>query len=102
MKESKKEGKENRIIMINYITVILQCKFNLTLYPFDIQKCPIQLAVADYQYLFKSFTCSCVSHAQMIVWSLDSAPSYFSFVVGDTELSLRYVHYGTRFYVKKK
>ena len=44
-------GKENRIIMINYITVILQCKFNLTLYPFDIQKCPIQLAVAEYQYL---------------------------------------------------
>ena len=26
----------------------------------------------SYLYLFKSFTCSCVSHAQMIVLSLDS------------------------------
>ena len=44
-------GEENLIIMTNYITVVLRCKFNLTMYPFDIQKCPIQLAVADYQYL---------------------------------------------------
>ena len=38
-------GEENLIIMSNYITVMLRCKFNLTLYPFDIQKCPIQLYV---------------------------------------------------------
>ena len=46
-------GEENPIILTNYITVMLKCKYDLTLYPFDVQKCPIQLMVLDHQYLFQ-------------------------------------------------
>ena len=46
-------GEENLIIMTNYIDVMLHCKFNLTLYPFDIQKCPIRLFVPNHKYFIQ-------------------------------------------------
>ena len=36
-------GVENPISMVNYLVVKLACKFDLTWYPFDTQKCPIVL-----------------------------------------------------------
>ena len=36
-------GKENLITMTNYMTVRLGCNFDLSMYPFDTQGCPIKL-----------------------------------------------------------
>ena len=36
-------GNENPMVMTNYISVMLGCQFQLEMYPFDIQKCNVEL-----------------------------------------------------------
>ena len=43
-------GNENHITMVDYIVVKLGCKFNLLMYPFDTQRCPIELQRASNFY----------------------------------------------------
>ena len=43
-------GSENPIIMTNYLQVKLDCAFDLTMYPFDTQRCPIKLIQPDTSY----------------------------------------------------
>ena len=38
-------GNENPISMVTYTHVKLDCTFDLTMYPFDYQRCPIKLAI---------------------------------------------------------
>ena len=49
-------GKENAITMTNYMAVRIGCEFNLKMYPFDTQSCPIELIKTseyDPQFVLK-------------------------------------------------
>ena len=43
-------GNENPISMVTYTHVKLDCTFDLTMYPFDSQRCPIKLAIPHHFY----------------------------------------------------
>ena len=57
------EGIENPLVLSRYYTVALTCGFELKLYPFDHQECPIQLEVP-------------FEHATHMKLSLVSQPTY--------------------------
>ena len=40
-------GNENSLIMENWMVVVLDCKFDLKMYPFDNQVCPINLVIPE-------------------------------------------------------
>ena len=43
-------GSENSFLLTNFATVTVECNFNLTMYPFDGQTCPIKIAVPRYHF----------------------------------------------------